>query len=447
MTASKIQLRYLALTLIVLAAAILRIYVVINTNVNDPIRADAEKYASYAYNLKNFGIYSLTPPQDKADSSLIKPDALVSPGYPLFLMPFVDAIIFTPLHYKAILIVQAVLSAITVLMVYFIFTKIAGAAAGLLTATLTALSPHLMNMNVYVLTETLFCFFLVAFILSISQKSAFDRPLIMILAGCLLGAATLTRPWTQGFIFILLIYTFFFTPKTSWRNAASLLIGFGLVITPWVIRNYINLGFASDPSLSIISIYHGSFPNMMYKNIPNSFGFAYRWDPRAGELSSSFPALWAELVNNFHSDPWSYIKWYGLGKINAVFAWNISGGVGGVYVYPLTDTPFRSDLLFGIIQFFMYTIHNALTIAGLMMCCLIWLPRRYFSFNAEGILIARCISLLFFYFVILHIIGAPYSRYSIPMRPLLYGMAIVGIITTWTRAKNLVTKFAPHKNR
>ena len=46
------------LVLVVLAGGWMRLYSVENTNVHIPIRADAKDYYSYAYNLRERGIYS-----------------------------------------------------------------------------------------------------------------------------------------------------------------------------------------------------------------------------------------------------------------------------------------------------------------------------------------------------------------------------------------------------
>jgi hypothetical protein len=36
-------------------------------------------------------------------------------------------------------------------------------------------------------------------------------------------------------------------------------------------------------------------------------------------------------------------------------------------------------------------------------------------------------SLLVLYFLVMHTIGAPYPRYSVPIRPILYGMSLITV--------------------
>jgi 4-amino-4-deoxy-L-arabinose transferase-like glycosyltransferase len=425
----KKKLLFICLIFITIFGGFLRYTLITDTHTSNPIRGDAAKYTAYAYNLKNYGVYSIRPLSAESDPTALKPDAIVTPGYPLFLVPFVDQRVtaFSQENYKEILLAQGLLSTITVLMTYFLFARILNPTTGLVAALLTALSPHLINMNVYVLTETLFCFLLIGFFFVLSHKSTPNKSILLALAGILLGAATLTRSWPQGFAFLLFLYMIFSERKIPLQKAVFLLFGFGLLVGPWLVRNFMSFGFFSDPTLSITSIYHGSFPGMTYYGRLGSFGFAYHFDPRAYELSHSFPILRAEIINHFHSDPWTYIKWYAFGKVPAVFAWSISGGVGDIYQYPMLTAPFAGELWLIMIHDFMQLIHGAVTAIGILACFLVWLPARFFTFPPSGRFLARSISILFFYFMILIIIGAPYSRYSIPLRPLLYGMMVVGV--------------------
>lgn len=63
-----------------------------------------------------------------------------------------------------------------------------------------------------------------------------------LLGGVLLGLATLCRPITLYFpLFLLPMLIWFFRrqPKKIWRGAMVFLFGFSLILSPWVIRNYL----------------------------------------------------------------------------------------------------------------------------------------------------------------------------------------------------------------
>ena len=65
---------------------------VLNTEVIKPLRADAGQYFMYAYNLRHKHTYSHQVDNPDDLKSPVKPDAVRSPGYPLFLALFVDGL-------------------------------------------------------------------------------------------------------------------------------------------------------------------------------------------------------------------------------------------------------------------------------------------------------------------------------------------------------------------
>ena len=123
-------------------------------------------------------------------------------------------------------------------------------------------------------------------------------------------------------------------------------------------------------------------------------------------------------------NPWTYFKWYIWGKLTTVFSWDIIAGMGDIFIYPVIKTPYSDNLLFQITRFTMMLIHPLLIALSFIGTLLAWLSiTKYLPSNFLWTL--RLLSLLMLYFIILHIIGAPYPRYSIPMRPITYGMAVV----------------------
>ncbi|WP_043738935.1 hypothetical protein [Thioalkalivibrio nitratireducens] len=80
------------LFIVVLIGADLRYQSVVHTEVVAPaIRADARDYVLYAWNFKHFGVYSrsatgIAAREAGAPSVVPPPDAVRTPGYPLFLV-------------------------------------------------------------------------------------------------------------------------------------------------------------------------------------------------------------------------------------------------------------------------------------------------------------------------------------------------------------------------
>jgi len=147
------------LAAIVIIGLEFRLHSVISTVVDHPIRADAKDYLAYAYNIRYLYTYSRNL---SSNTDTLSPDALRSLGYPLFVSLFLDKRV----SYKAVfhvLVTQALLSTLVILLTYAVFFTILGAPIALLAALLTAFSPHLITVNVYLLSETWFCFLLMSF--------------------------------------------------------------------------------------------------------------------------------------------------------------------------------------------------------------------------------------------------------------------------------------------
>ncbi len=423
------------LTIIVIIGLEFRLQAVMHTEVDHPIRADARDYLFYAYNLKYFHIYSRSLPKD-ADT--LSPDAVRSPAYPLFISLFLDKSVSPKTLYK-VLIAQALLSTLVILLTYAVFSTLLGAPIALVVAFLTALSPHLITVNVYLLSESLFCFLLMSFLWILSRLKAVPHPLILLCLGATLAAASLTRPWLQYFIFLLIPLLLLFRSHISKPRRVSVYIAvsFLALMSLWIIRNIVTLGMATDSTLIAGSLHHGMYPNLMYDNRPESFGFPYRFDPRAAEISASLHSVLTEIVRRFKEMPLEHLQWYLLGKPVTLFSWNIIQGMGDVFIYPVTRTPYFELVPFKISHEVMRFIHLPLVIFSVIGSVMAWVPTDKLRLSEHALFMVRCISLLLGYFILIHMVVAPFPRYAIPMQPLIYGMAIFGGLQLflWLRGK------------
>ncbi|MCK5716954.1 MAG: glycosyltransferase family 39 protein [Thiomargarita sp.] len=401
------------LTIIVLIGLEFRLQAVMYTEVNQPIRADAKDYIAYAHNISQFQTYSRS-------FSSQKPDAVRSPGYPIFLTVFLDKHISNNSLYH-VLLAQVVLSTLTILLVYSLFATLLGASFALLVALLTALSPHLITMNVYYLSEPLFCFLLVSFLWLLSKK---HHPFILLCLGVILAAASLTRPWLQYFIFLLIPLLVF----SHFPRKVSIYIGiaFLAIMSLWITRNIVTMGAASNSKLIAGSLHHGMYPNFMYDKKPESYGFPYRFDPRSSEISASLPSVLTEIKRRFQEHPLEHLQWYLFGKPLTLLSWNIIQGMGDVFIYPVTRTPYDELTHFKISHDLMKFIHIPLVILAIIGSLIAWRSQEDLKLSQKSLLVVRSISLLLGYFILLHMVVAPFPRYTVPMLPIIYGMAIFG---------------------
>jgi len=414
----------LALGAFLLIGLHLRIVSVSETEVIFPLRADAGHYFMYAFNLRHKHTYSSEIGNLADPKSPVTPDALRSPGYPLFLTLFVD----TPPNKRLvdrILVSQAILSTLTILMAFFFLRGFLSPPLGLIGALLVALSPHLIVANSYLLTETLFCFFIV--LLGCFVGLFASRPSLWIssILGVVIGLAGLVRPSLQYFpILIAFLLVFHFGWRKGIRFFVVLLIGFALAYSPWIIRNMVTLGKTGDNRLMVNFLHHGMYPNFTYNDIKESHGFPYRFDPRSDEIGKNVPSVLKEISARFAQQTAKHLKWYLLEKPLTFWSWNIIQGSGDAFIYPVSTSPYFKNSCFRWTRLLMVHLHWPIVLLAMFGCLTAWLPLAGIGLHETSIFTARFSSLLFLYFTLIHLVGAPFPRYSVPLRPLLYGLAL-----------------------
>jgi 4-amino-4-deoxy-L-arabinose transferase-like glycosyltransferase len=424
-----------AAILLILALA-LRLGAVNNTVVDDPLRGDAHDYYSYALNLKLNHTFSRTF-DTRVDTPA--PDAVRAPGYPLMLAPLVS---YPPDQQTIwhITLLQALLDCITVLLALAIFRHFMGAGWALGAALLVACSPHLISMSTYVLTETLFTFLTMLSLWLVIRAHATGSRALGMTAGVVIAAAALTRPTLQYFIVPAAGLLLMCNSRNRLRLAVPLVLGFVLLFMPWTIRNLVQTGAMSDPTLTINAYHHGMYPDFRFEDRPETTGFPYLFNPRSAEISASKQAVLAEITRHFREEPGRYIKWYLLGKPVSLLSWDIIAGMGDIFVYKVTASPFLSSPAYMALAALMKQLHWPLVILALCTTLLAWLPQ--FSCNLSGSqrFAVRLLSLLILYFIALHMVGAPFPRYGIPLRPAIYGLAVYFCSLLVTRLAGLLKR-------
>ncbi|MEI7869204.1 MAG: glycosyltransferase family 39 protein [Candidatus Methylumidiphilus sp.] len=418
---------YVILTLVTLLGLQLRLQAVRYTEVDTPVRADARGYLLYAINLKQFHTYSRSPDALEGKVASPTPDAMRTPGYPLFLRMFMGDNFSDKTLYN-IELAQALLSTLTILLAYATFASLLNRPLALIVALLTAISPHLVFTNVFILSESLSCFFLMSFLWGLSRWKTDPSSWLMVGTGLLLALTSLTRPWMQYFILLLIPLMIFYSPVARPKREAILLsVGFILPMLIWMGRNLITLGILSDDSVVISSLYQGHYARLMYDNHPETFAYPYRFDPRAAEISASFATVWAEILRHLKENTLDYIGWYVIGKPLFLFSWDIFEGLGDLLIYPVLRTPYSDLSLFKVTHVIMRNLHDWLVMLAALGCIAAWLPSAWVGLAGERRFLLRSLAFLFAYFVLIHCILKPEARYSIPMRPVIYGMAMFGL--------------------
>ena len=406
------------------AGLYLRIEMTNKTVIDKPIRADAADYYLYAYNLAKYGVYSRQRPSQIADGAPV-PDAHRTPGYSLFLLPFIK---ISPLQKMVGLVVltQAIISALTILTAFVFFRSFLNRPWAMGGAFLVAISPHLVTFNIYVLTESLFTFFLVLLGWSMAAVAQSKSRLPALIAGLVLGISLLIRPTMLYFIaFLIPAFFVFFQKKKAWALAVFLVVGFGLTYGPWVLRNkLVNPG---KSTLAIATIHKGMYPNLIYNNDSKTYGFPNRFDPTWGQRRDT-PSVLKEISRRFKNEPLEYIRWYIIGKPSMFFSWDMIVGMGDVFIYPVFTSPYHHHKgFFGLTHRVMKSLHGLLTMLALLTSIFVWFPVTKKILSEKGLIVTRFASLVLIYFILVHIVGTPLPRYSVPLRPFIYGLSMLGV--------------------
>lgn len=213
------------------------------------------------------------------------PETFRTPGYPLFLMPFIAV---SP-RFEPIVVVQHILDALLAIAVY-LFTRgrfsrfTAFVAAALVAVDLPSI--HYANK---VLSETLFTIVLFAIVWHVSESER--RPL---LAGLLCGALVLIRPAAVAwFVVLAVLFAFRRRRAIALFVAAALLLPLG-----WMARNGMRTGvFALADVAGVNMLLHRAAPALA---ILDDYEFREALRDRQDELTSLADD---EIEQRYHLDP------------------------------------------------------------------------------------------------------------------------------------------------
>lgn len=215
--------------LLLLAALAIRVAFVLAVPPEPPY-ADSLEYDTIGWNLASGGGFSMEPG---------KPTPVRPPGFPAALAA-VYSVFGHSLQAAALL--NAVLGAFTALALYGLAGRLFGGKYGLLAGWFYAFYPVPVAYSSLLLSETLFTLLFTLSLYCFYRGASEDRRAWALLAGAVLGAATLTRATTILFPAGMVAAGLLLGGLRSWRNSALLLLGFAAALAPWTWRNYSAFG-------------------------------------------------------------------------------------------------------------------------------------------------------------------------------------------------------------
>ncbi|HON05037.1 MAG TPA: glycosyltransferase family 39 protein [bacterium] len=163
------------------------------------------------------------------------------PVYPLFIAILVKL----GSGIVGIRIVQALISAVTSVLIYLLGRKVFSERVAILAGCISSVYPFFIFYTGFLLTETLFIFLMVSAILMFIRVFESDTsPLYGTIPGFITGIAGLCRPTMEAFFPFALVFILFSEGSYKKRLLKIFFAGLGfiLILSPWVIRNFVVLG-------------------------------------------------------------------------------------------------------------------------------------------------------------------------------------------------------------
>lgn len=179
-----------------------------------------------------------------ADTEVFVPEVIRTPGYPAFVAAIY--LLFGVGNDLAVAIAQSFVFVAICCMVFAIARKAAGDRSAIVAGVMTALYSPLPYFGSLILTELWTAFMATAAVLVCLRATQKGRLADYVLAGALFSATTLVRPafFLMPFFFAIAVPLLVRKQRSALalKGWAALVITAALVMAPWFLYNYINLG-------------------------------------------------------------------------------------------------------------------------------------------------------------------------------------------------------------
>lgn len=309
------------------------------------LQYDPRNYHLMSHQLVEKGIFGYWYEGNPFGGSSGVPNARVMPGYPLFLAGVYAIVKDKYLQITVVRLLQVLIGSLSVLMAFaFVKRVFKKNAVAILTALFVAIYPTYVFSTVQLLTEVtaLFTLLLYFYLTTIALESG--KWVLNMLAGLAFGIHIMIRPALLPLIIVPFLYMLI--KKVPLKRVLSLflmqLAGFVLIMAPWWIRNYVVLGsLILTATASGNPLLAGTYP--YFKDNMADVTDAIRG------INEKQQALGIQrIIHGFKTEPWLYLKWFTIGKIEYTFA--------KPYLYNL----------FGPTQTIHFITHFFIIVAGLL---------------------------------------------------------------------------------
>jgi len=344
-----------------------------------------------------------------------EPTVFIMPLYPLFLSIIIKIFGYGMAGVQAIRVVQAVISCVTIIMVFLIAQRLFDKKVALFSAFLVSFYiPNIVTTG-YLLTETLFTallYILLYYSLKFSDEPSYGNFAVL---GVIWAAVVLCRPTIAPYPALLFLYLLIHKRIKLGKLiklGAAMSLTFIVIMLPWWARNYMEYSeFIPLTAASGNPMLQGTYVN--YLQTPENVVY-YKLGENALETNKTEVEVAKKRIKEeFKKDFWGYLKWFTIGKTK--FYW---------------QSPFYWREFFGIDRKFVELTHFFLLMgfAGIILSAIKGFTKYMLP-----------ISLILFFNVV-HCIYMAFDRYAFPLMPLMSifcGYFIINMTSRYLKVRSI----------
>ncbi|MCE5229990.1 glycosyltransferase family 39 protein [bacterium] len=272
--------------LIVIRAALLT-GVILSTPIENAMLPDSPTYEQPALALLHNGNFASSP------MAPYTPEVIRTPGYPLIIASIYA--IFGE-HRMAVLLLQVLLDAVLIGLIYHFGKYLWSERAGMLSAVLFAFSICAFDQVTFLLSDYSFAFLLtIALLLGCRLMNPGNHPMLSAFAfGLVSACVTMIRPVFYYWIVVLAAWLVFLTikRKITWTAAAIGILPWIVIVGGWQVRNKILTGDSTFCQIQNVNLYLYRAADIIARknNIP-FVTVQQQMQNKAGEETKGMPAI------------------------------------------------------------------------------------------------------------------------------------------------------------
>lgn len=305
-------------------------------------------------------------------------------------------------------VVQSILDTITCFLIFYLTRKVLkSGAAALLAAALYAGYFKMIVIVARPETETLYVLILMVFLVLFT--ASLHKTILALPAGIGLGLLTLCKPITLLFPAVVIAIYFFKADPSRLKKMALFLPGFLICVLPLFVRNdlltgriFFSTGGGKMLYMGTMIDYSKNFRNeeqRLIKDINAKYAFPYRVEDDN--------ALKNLAVRNIVGDPWAYLR-------------RVATRLYLFWTYPDSST-----LLMAVKSYLVLGFNLSLLLLAFWGTLLA---------GKRGLSVAPFLG-IFLYIYLAYALIYAYSRYSLPLFPIIFMFSSYGIVRLWEMGK------------